>query len=511
MFRFLLVIIFSLSFFLRIYHLTSIPPGLHVDELSFGYNAYSLLHTGRDEFGVHLPFTLRALDDYRPAFMSYLMIPFIKIFGLSVMSIRLTSVALSLLTLFALYKIVSLITITKSKQLISLCTIFLFAISPWGIFMGRFAIETNAGVAFFLFGLWIFLEYVQRKKLWKILLSFAFFTLSFYSYHAVKLFLPFFLIMLFILNYKDLFAKKKESFIGLLFLLVIFIPFFLGLRNTASLSRLTYLNFFTQNQNTILAKSSQRLIRDTNPLEKIFDNRRVIVFPMLLTNYFSNLNPTWLYGDDFMHTQYKIPDFGLFYLFELPLLFIGMYAIIKKKLFSQKTLVLLLFWIVFSIIPASITIDTPSAVRIYTLLPACLLIEGCGLSLLIEKIYIIRNKFIQTFLFASIGIPIVISLLWFWHAYFTLFPFLLSQRYAYGVQEAITYATNHEKSYSQIFLYQIVEILALAIYIFSFLLILIQKNIYTLAEHNLEILQQITQLENIPLLIHILPQKIVEL
>ena len=42
----------ALAFLLRVWHLGTVPPGLDADEASIGYNAYSLLVTGRDEFGV---------------------------------------------------------------------------------------------------------------------------------------------------------------------------------------------------------------------------------------------------------------------------------------------------------------------------------------------------------------------------------------------------------------------------------------------------------------------------
>ena len=36
---------------LRIYDISANPPGFFADEASFGYNAYSVLHTGKDEHG----------------------------------------------------------------------------------------------------------------------------------------------------------------------------------------------------------------------------------------------------------------------------------------------------------------------------------------------------------------------------------------------------------------------------------------------------------------------------
>ena len=49
----LLIVIFS--FFLRVWKVSEYPAGLNADEAAIGYNAYSLLQTGKDEFGHSWP------------------------------------------------------------------------------------------------------------------------------------------------------------------------------------------------------------------------------------------------------------------------------------------------------------------------------------------------------------------------------------------------------------------------------------------------------------------------
>ncbi|MDO9028471.1 MAG: 4-amino-4-deoxy-L-arabinose transferase, partial [Candidatus Roizmanbacteria bacterium] len=68
-----ILIIFSLG--LRVYKLGSIPSGILPDEASFGYNAYSVLKTGKDEHGVSYPLTFKAFGDQKlPAYV-YSLIP----------------------------------------------------------------------------------------------------------------------------------------------------------------------------------------------------------------------------------------------------------------------------------------------------------------------------------------------------------------------------------------------------------------------------------------------------
>ncbi|KKR87871.1 MAG: Glycosyl transferase family 39, partial [Candidatus Woesebacteria bacterium GW2011_GWB1_41_10] len=51
----ILIVILLFAAILRLWNLGSIPPHLTPDEASLGYNAYSILKTGRDEYSKFLP------------------------------------------------------------------------------------------------------------------------------------------------------------------------------------------------------------------------------------------------------------------------------------------------------------------------------------------------------------------------------------------------------------------------------------------------------------------------
>ena len=62
-----LILIVLLSVFFRFYKLAENPPSLNWDEVSHGYNAYSILKTGKDEWGktFSLIFHLSSLGEMR--------------------------------------------------------------------------------------------------------------------------------------------------------------------------------------------------------------------------------------------------------------------------------------------------------------------------------------------------------------------------------------------------------------------------------------------------------------
>src|SRR5476651_952409 len=88
---------------LRFWQLVSVPPSPDWDEVAFGYNAYSVIQTGHDEYGKSLPVVLRSFDDYKPALYMYLVIPAELLFGVSTFAVRLPSAVFGVLTILAVF------------------------------------------------------------------------------------------------------------------------------------------------------------------------------------------------------------------------------------------------------------------------------------------------------------------------------------------------------------------------------------------------------------------------
>ena len=95
---FVLFIILLLAGCLRFWQLSRVPVSLDWDDVSVGYNAYSILKTGKDEFGNFLPPAIRSLDDYKPAMYTYFSVPSIAIFGLNSFAVRFPNALFGTLT-----------------------------------------------------------------------------------------------------------------------------------------------------------------------------------------------------------------------------------------------------------------------------------------------------------------------------------------------------------------------------------------------------------------------------
>ena len=68
---------------LRLPMLGQVPNGLFLDEASRGYDAYALLLTGADQYGVRWPLFAEGLDDYTPTLYTLLVVPVVAVLGLT--------------------------------------------------------------------------------------------------------------------------------------------------------------------------------------------------------------------------------------------------------------------------------------------------------------------------------------------------------------------------------------------------------------------------------------------
>jgi len=98
--------IFALGLLLRIVGLSDHPAGFTPDEASFGYDAYSVLRTGRDQWGNFLPLSFKSFGDYKLPLYGYLAVPFVAVFGLSEFAVRLPNVVVGSMAILVLYALV---------------------------------------------------------------------------------------------------------------------------------------------------------------------------------------------------------------------------------------------------------------------------------------------------------------------------------------------------------------------------------------------------------------------
>ena len=125
------IILLSISlvgFLLRFVAIDQFPHGFNADEAANGYNAYSLLLTGKDEHGTGWPVHFKSFADYKPGGMVYTILPLLKFLGLSEVVVRLPSVVAGSL---AVYLVFYLSWFIFRNFKVSVLAAIMLAISPW--------------------------------------------------------------------------------------------------------------------------------------------------------------------------------------------------------------------------------------------------------------------------------------------------------------------------------------------------------------------------------------------
>lgn len=448
----LLLLILLVAVFFRFYNLSSVPPSPSLDETSIGYNAYSILHTGADEYSYKFPLLLRAYDDWRPAFYVYLVIPFIQLFGLSALAVRLPSVILSVISVYLTYILVlELLKNQKGslhpKQFIALLAAFFLAISPWHIYISRLGHEANLGLFCLITALLGFLKFINTGKKMPLFLSALFFSLSLYAYQSQKVVVPFLLLGILFIFFKKIGQGFRTIVLAALFFIVFSIPIVVVSLSPDGLIRFKGTTAFSAN-NPIYREHTTRVMEAKNSgnlINQVIYNRRFSSVEIFLSNYLSHFNPVWLFTNS-GNESHKVPNIGLLYIWELPLILLGFFQLFILKIDRNKKLFFLL-WLLSSPLPAALTTEAPHAMRSYTFLPSWQILSALGFYLLYQ---VKGNDFYRSVIVGSLIGAVLISIGYMFINYFHTFPKEQSASFQYAFSEAIPYILKNEKSYDTI-------------------------------------------------------------
>ncbi len=433
----LLGAILVLAIILRFWQLGVVPVSPDWDEVALGYNAYSILHTARDEYGVYLPVVMRSFDDYKPALYSYIAIPSIAVFGLNVWSVRFPSAVFGVLTILALYFLVKEL---FKKDSLALLSSFLLTLSPWHIQFSRIAFESNVGLGLNVFGALFFVR--SFKKPWFLFPSIISFVASAYVYQSEKVFSPLLLFALVIIFRKEL-LKLPKRYLYATFLIgfILSLPMmWFILTNKYALERAQGVSIFS-GQN-LLNQDAARLLTDQRNhdyLGLFIDNRRFVYAKEIVGNYMTHWDLNWLFiaGDISRH---HAPNMGLLYLWELPFVLVGIYFLIFGD-YDKKTKWTIFAWYLLAPIAASVTTGVPHAVRTLNFLPMYQIFTAIG----IFGIVSILKKRKLIFIGGSIlviGIAFL-NTAYYFDQYFVQQNYYNSADWQYGYAKAVAYVKKH--------------------------------------------------------------------
>jgi 4-amino-4-deoxy-L-arabinose transferase-like glycosyltransferase len=443
--KWLLITILVIAGFLRLWRVGSNPPGLTPDEAALGYNAYSILKTGRDEFGTKLPIIFKSFGDYKPGLYVYLDTPFVAAMGLNEFSTRLPSGIAGILSVYLIY----LICCKLFNKKIGNFALAVAALNPWLIYFSRGAWEANVSLTLTLAGIYFFIRSFTKPKY--LIFSAVAFALTLITYQGAKLSTLIVLLILLAVYFKDFLkffvSAKKELAISLVLGLLIIYPIILTFFNGQTF-RLTIFSIFSYRRpvsevQSLLSEGNEK-IGDVNYY--LFHSEGLNYVRAILGRYFNNFSGRFLFFEgDWANPISTAPYQGVLLLSDLLFLPLGLLAIFKNKL--QKGHYLFILWLTLAPFSVALSRDDINAVRDLNLAVPLIVAVSFGLVEAFEWIQKRKNRFIYyLFVFGICGF----SLVYFLDAYFVHLPAHNSNYWRYGYREAVRIVVPLETKYKNI-------------------------------------------------------------
>lgn len=437
----LLLLVLGLAFFLRIYKVTAVPPSLNWDEVSIGYNAYSILKTGRDEWGKFLPLHFESYGEYKLPAQIYASIPGIAVFGLNPFGVRITPVLYGTLTVLLLFFLSQ--ELFKNKY-ISLLSALLLAISPWHIQLTRASFESSFSVFWVVMGIWFLIKGLKGNKYWWIV-SVVPYAISVYTYNSARVFAPLFIFVVGLTYIKYFLKNLRTTFLAILLFMVMMVPLIPFIRSGEATARFKLVSIVDEQGLVPRINERRGLSKLPPPLPKLIHNKVTYISYYFVRNYFEHFTPSFLFISGAPHVQHNVQGMGELYKFQAPFFLIGLYLLIKRR---EKYRWILIIWLLIAFIPVAITRDSiPNALRTAIAIPFYQIIFAYGLISTLNLIKNLRYRYLLAGLVILVGLIEFGSYL---DNYYRVYPIKYSKDWQYGNKEVVEYIKANYNSYDLI-------------------------------------------------------------
>lgn len=445
--RSLIIIVFLVSLFFRFYQITKMPISLNWDEAAFGYNAFSILETGRDEYGTRLPLEFKSVGDYKCPLFVYLTVPVIKLFGLNEFGIRFLS------SLFGAMSVVILFLIVKElfgRTLVAFLSSILLAISPWHLQFTRAQGDVSVSSLFVVLGVYLFLKWIKNGGYY-LYFSVLSFVITFYSYFGERFFTPVLYLFLCIFFRREIIDKKTQFIKSILLGILLFLPLLATLLSSGQKSKILMTTIFGHKRPVEYLEKTKKEDRGSL-IFNIFHNAGVEYGTMIVARYLNHFSPDFLFINGPPDDRQRIEGMGMLYWSDIVLL-IFLVTGFKKSVFKKKSLIFVLIWLAISPLPSIITRDPVHARRAFNMIYPISILSGIGLMNFIDYVRNSKKLFYKYILISGFSLIFVWSLGFYLLSYYIYSPlktFKGPGGWQYGYKQLVEFVSPIKNKYDRI-------------------------------------------------------------
>ena len=337
---------------LRFVNLENVPRGFYIDELTGAVDAHCIATEGTDYSGKKWPLFGFGFGPKPPTQM-YPLALWVKIFGVSIGSVRAFSAFAYTLGLLGIFLLARLLGGSACAWL----TLFASSISPWGWMFSRIAFEGLLGTVFLVWGVFCFL---RSRRWWDMVITGFLMACAMYSYPAIRLEAP--LIIFLLIGYQI--KQKNISLRSWAVLLTVL---------TLCCIPLVYYTF----KGPLLERFNQVSITSTTSSWKELP----VTF---IRNFLAHLGPKYLFMTGDNNYRHSTRHFGVLSWLDMLGLAAGLAQLIillRKKRMPSHLVIFLLMAAAAGIVPAALTWEgIPHALRSLGSQPFTELLVGYSLA-----------------------------------------------------------------------------------------------------------------------------------
>lgn len=448
----MLIAIVSLSLFLRLYNLSSVPSGFHQDEVVNTYIGRYILQNGVDVYGNAWPFLyFNKHGDYPPVVPMYVTGLGTYLFGNTVLGSRIIIALIGALTVIPVFGIARRLLNNTTYAGI---TAFLLAIMPWHLSFSRISAEGILATTVYITALWIFLIALEKQK--NIVFALAFFLLfsTYLLYPGYRIIVPLTVLPLLLLPWipasKTHIRFRSRTYAICVALVIAAFALTLSISATEwgrgrfdQTSLLRSLEAEDANIQGFIANEDSILVA------RIFNNKVINFVRIFFHQFLSYFSPIFLFFDGGAPPWFDIPNSGLLYLTYLVMLVPCVIPFIKKDLkgINMPLLHFLLYLIPVAILPAALTTEhTPNTHRSILLSVVLAFLIGTVL-------YSFRNWKIKKLpVIAGFFMLLAVEGIYFFHMYFQHVGMYTEIHRSDGNRQAVEYIKANKDSYDEVYM-----------------------------------------------------------
>lgn len=405
---------------LRLIAFPQIPGGLNQDGAMGAVDAKALALYSTDRYGTFMPAHFEAWGyGQMSVLLSYLTVPFIKVFGLTKLALRLPILLASLAGAAGVYGIARKLFGEKTAM-----TVLAFlAVNPWHFMQSRWALDCNLFPHMFVLGLYFLISSFYKKR--NLYLSMLFFGLCMYCYGVSFYMVPFFLLTSCIL----LLARKKVTWKEVFFCLLVYFGISWPIYGTM------LINFMGWDTVRLPFVTMQFFAGNVRSADILFFSENM--GQQLVSNLRSMFHVVFLQKDDLVWNSIK--GFGTMYKCSMPFVILGavsvMMGAVKEKDDNRRTgcWLLICFWI-FALLVGTM-INYVNVNRINIIFYIHIIFAAVG-------IYFVIRKWRST-LFIIVAAYSILSIL-FLNQYFTTWAKDMEKAFYADFVDALEYTAEYD-------------------------------------------------------------------